>query len=128
MSFDDPWSAAHFRSARATAQQGGMGMFRRRKNRIGAAVALAAVLALGLAAPARAAGWGGWGEARDWAGGLLSHFLPWLSLKPDPVYASKCDYGPAIDPNGCPKAVPKGMGVRRLGSRTVEDSQSRGQF
>jgi hypothetical protein len=121
-------------------------MFRRGGN-IEAAVALAAVLALGLAAPAGAAGWGGWGEARDWGGGLLQRALGWLELASNPVLVLKSGQSTSIDPNGCPKTVPKpvlkcdhgssidpnggcpkGTGVRRPSSHTVEDSLSRGQF
>jgi hypothetical protein len=100
-------------------------MFRRRKNRIGAAVALAAVLALGLAAPAGAVGWGGWGEARELSGGLLQHVFAWLELIRQPEAVLKCDQGGHIDPNG---SCQKGTGVRRLSGRTVENSLSREQF
>jgi hypothetical protein len=123
-------------------------MFRRRKNRIGAAVALAAVLALGLAAPAGAVGWGGWGEARELAEELLPRLVDWLGLAPGSAGFSKCDHGGSIDPNGgCPKSVPKpvlkcdqgghidpnggcpkGTGVRRQSGPTMEDSLSRGQL
>src|SRR6185295_9781239 len=83
------------------------GMFLRGgKNRVGAAVALAAVLAMALAAPAGAAPWGGWGEARELAGGFLPRVLVWLGLSPIPSVALKCDDGSQIDPNGggCRKA------------------------
>ena len=75
------------------------------RNRIGAAVALAAVLAMVLAAPAGAAGWG---EERDWAVGVYQHILAWLGLAPSPGMVLKCDdHGASIDPNGCPKASTK---------------------
>jgi hypothetical protein len=72
------------------------------RNRITAAVALAALLAVVLASPAGAAGWG---EERGWAGGLYQHVLAWLGLAPSPGMALKCDQGSSIDPNGCPKTV-----------------------
>jgi hypothetical protein len=116
------------------------------KNRVGTAVALAAVLVMVLAAPAGAAGWAGWGEAREVTGGLLPRVLGWLGLAPQPGTVLKCDgdQGPHIDPNGCPKAAPKPVlmcdqgssidpngcpkaGVHKLSTRT-EDSLSRGWF
>jgi len=85
-------------------------MFRRGgKKRVGAAIALAAVLALGLAAPAGARDWGGWSAAREWAGGLLPRVLVWLGLTPDPNASLKD--GLAIDPNGS-----KAMGVLKDGA------------
>ena len=120
-------------------------MFRRGKNRIGAAVALAAVLALVLAAPAGAAGWAGWGEARELARTWLPRVFDWLG-SPDSGAILKCDHGGSIDPNGCPKAAPKPVlkcdqggsidpngcpkatGGHRLSTRTAEDSRSRGRF
>src|SRR6186997_3730657 len=79
-----------------------MGMFRKGgKGRFGAAVALTAVLILGLAAPAGAKDWGGWSEAREWAGGLLPRVLGWLGVLKD---------GSSIDPNGS-----KAMGVSKDG-------------
>jgi len=118
---------------------------RRGKNRIGAAVALAMVLVLGLAAPAGAAGWAGWREARELASAWLPRVFDWLG-SPDSGAVLKCDQGAHIDPNGCPKAVPKPVlkcdhggsidpngcpkatGVHRLSTRTAEDSRSRGRF
>ncbi len=115
------------------------------KNRVGAAVALAAVLALVLAAPAGAAGWAGWGEARELARTWLPRVFDWLG-SPDSGAVLKCDQGAHIDPNGCPKAAPKPVlkcdhggsidpngcpkatGVHRLSTRTAEDSRSRGRF
>jgi hypothetical protein len=79
-------------------------MFRRGgKKCVGAAVALTAVLALGLAAPAGAKDWGGWSEAREWAGGLLPRVLVWFGLTPgsNPSLKDVC----SIDPNGCPKTM-----------------------
>ncbi len=74
------------------------------KNRVGAAVALAAVLAMALATPAGAAPWG-WGEARELTSGFLPRVLVWLGLSPIPSAVLKCDGGSQIDPNGgCPKA------------------------
>jgi hypothetical protein len=71
------------------------------RNRIRAAVALAAVLAMVLAAPAGAVGWG---EERDWAVAAYHHALAWLGLAPSPApspgVVMKCDQGVIIDPNG----------------------------
>jgi hypothetical protein len=76
------------------------------KNRFGAAVALAAVLAMALAAPAGAAPRGGWEEARELASGFLPRFLVWLGLSPTPNAVLKCDDGATIDPNGrCQKTA-----------------------
>lgn len=87
-------------------------MFRRgERKRVGAAVALAAVLALGLAAPAAAKDWGGWSEAREWTGGLLPRVLGWLGYASNSAVIQKCDQGTSIDPNGCPKT----MGVSKDG-------------
>jgi hypothetical protein len=75
------------------------------KNRVGAVVALAAVLAMVLAAPAVAAPWGGFGEAREITTGFLPRALVWLGLSPIPSTVLKCDDGSQIDPNGgCHKA------------------------
>ena len=76
------------------------------KNRIGAAVALAAVLAMALATPAGAAPWGGWGEAREITSSFLPRILAWLGVGLDSTAVSKkCgDDTSTIDPNGCPKA------------------------
>jgi len=49
------------------------------RNRIGAAVALAALLAVVLASPAGAAGWG---DERSGVGGLYQQVLGWLSFAP----------------------------------------------
>ena len=77
---------------------------RGRKNRVGATVALAAVLAMALAAPAGAVPWGGFGEARELTSGLLPRVLAWLTPAPNPGIL-KCDGGATIDPNGvCHKA------------------------
>lgn len=82
-------------------------------SRIRAAVALAAVLAMVMALPAGAAGWG---EERSWGGGVYQHFLAWLGLLPSPGVTLgvtvKCDDGASIDPNGL--CVKKG---RQQGSR-----------
>jgi hypothetical protein len=71
------------------------------RNRVRAAVALAVLLAMVLAAPAGAAGWG---EERSWAGGVYQHFLAWLGLTPSPAPSPsvvlKCDAGSQVDPNG----------------------------
>lgn len=114
------------------------------KKRLGAAVALAAVLAMVLATPAGAAGWAGWGEARELAGAWL-RVLGWLGSL-DSGAVLKCDQGAHIDPNGCPKAAPKPVlkcdhgssidpngcpkatGVHRPSTRTAEDSLSRGRL
>jgi hypothetical protein len=78
---------------------------RRGKSRVGA-VAILAVLAIVLAAPAGAAPWGGFGEARELMSGFLPRIVVWLSVGPAPNGVSKiCDDGSQIDPNGCPKAV-----------------------
>jgi hypothetical protein len=74
------------------------------KNRVGAAVALAAVLAMALATPAGAAPWGGWGEARELTSGFLPRVLVWLGLSPIPSAVLKSDDSSTIDPNGHPKA------------------------
>jgi hypothetical protein len=81
------------------------GMFRRNKNRVGAAVALAVVLALVLTAPAGAAGWPVWGDAHTWTGGFLPRVLAWLGLAESRGTAPTCDHGSSIDPNGCAKAT-----------------------
>lgn len=74
---------------------------KRGRNRIGAAIALAVVLAMVLVSPAGAAGWG---EERGWAGVVYQHVLAWLGLAPspapDPGVILKCDQGSTIDPNG----------------------------
>jgi hypothetical protein len=80
-------------------------MFLKKETRIGAAVALVAVLALGLAAPAEAAGWSGWGDAREWSGRIVPYVLSWLGLSLDLAVSPKCDHGSSIDPNGCPRAI-----------------------
>lgn len=89
---------------------------RRGRNRIGAAIALAAVLAMVLASPAGATGWG---EERDWAGAVYHHVLRWLGVAPspapDPGVVLKCDQGSIIDPNGNCVSSKK---VRRQGSPT----------
>jgi hypothetical protein len=78
---------------------------RGRKKRVGAAVALAAVLAMVAATPAGAAPWGGWEEARELTSGFLPRVLVWLGLSPIPSAVLKCDDGSQIDPNGgCHKA------------------------
>lgn len=81
-----------------------LGGGRRGRNRIGAAIALGAVLAMILASPAGAVGGG---EERDWAGDIYQHILAWLRLAPSPAPAPanqgmvlKCDQGVIIDPNG----------------------------
>jgi len=90
----------------------------RGRSRIGAAIALAAVLAMVLASPAGA---NGWGEERDWAGAVYEHVLAWLGLAPSPAPSPansgvvlKCDLGSQVDPNGA--CLPKGR--RQGGSRT----------
>jgi len=86
----------------------------RGRSRIGAAVALAAVLAIVLVSPVGAVGWG---EERDWAGAVYRHILAWLDLTPspapDPGVVLKCDLGSQTDPNGA--CLPK---ARAQGSRT----------
>jgi hypothetical protein len=92
----------------------------RGRKRIGAAIALAAVLAMVLASPAGAAGWG---EERDWAGALYHHVLRWLGVAPspapDPGVVLKCDLGSQVDPNGA--CLPKS---RRQGPRTGPNGHS----
>jgi len=101
---------------------------RGRKNRVVAAVALTAVLSLALAAPASAAGWGGWSQARELAGGLLPRVLAWLGVAPQqPVSALSCnDDGLHVDPNGgCTKAA-AGPGLspsRSAWTRNVQAQQ-----
>lgn len=84
------------------------------KTQIGAVV-LAVVLAMTVAAPAGAAGWGGWSEARGFAEGFLTRTLGWLSPDPEPSLILKCSS--SADPNGCAKTA------RQPGSRV--DLQSR---
>jgi hypothetical protein len=104
--FCDPVDAgSNTGPGRATVQPKEEGMFPRRKTRIGAAVVLAAALAIGLAAPAEAAGWSGWREVQDLADGFLPRVLAWLGFAPEPSLALKCDHGSSTDPNGCPKAA-----------------------
>src|SRR4029077_1837813 len=79
-------------------------MFPRNKNRVGAAVALAVVLALVLTAPAGAAGWPVWGDAHAWTGGFLPCVLAWLGLAEGRGTAPTCDKGSSIDPDGCAKS------------------------
>lgn len=74
------------------------------RNRIGAAVALAAVLAMVLAAPAGAAGWG---EERVWAGGIVQQLLAWIGFAPSLDTTAKAGQGSGIDHNGSPKALTK---------------------
>jgi hypothetical protein len=74
------------------------------RNRIRAAVALAALLAVVLAAPAGAAGWG---EERGWAGGLYQQVLAWLGFTQSPGTTLKTDQGSQTDPNGSPKKASK---------------------
>lgn len=88
----------------------------RGRSRIGAVVALVAVLAMVLASPAGAAGWG---EERDWAGAVYQHIMVWLRLAPspapDPGVVFKCDQGASIDPNGnCLNKTGRKQG-RRIG-------------
>lgn len=91
------------------------------KNRVGAAVALAAVLAMALAAPAGAAPWGGFGEARQVTSGFLPRVLFWLGLSPIPSAGLKCDGGSQIDPNGggCHNAA--GVPTSRTGGGQADD-------
>lgn len=79
-------------------------MLRKGRIRPGAVLAVVAVLALTLAAPAAAANPAGWGEVRDLAAGLWPRVLRWLGLGPAGSAVPKCDHGAMIDPNGCPKA------------------------
>ena len=80
------------------------------RRHVGAAVVLAAVLALAVAAPAGAVGWGGWNEARELADSLVPRVLAWLRLGTESRGLVKCDNSMHIDPNGgCSKAV----GVQR---------------
>ena len=80
-------------------------MFPRNKNRVGAAVALAVVLALVLTAPVGAAGWPVWEDAHAWVDRLLPHALALLGLAESRTMILKCEKGASIDPNGCAKAV-----------------------
>jgi hypothetical protein len=95
---------------------------RERKNRVGAAVALAAVLAMALAVPAGAAPWGGFGEAREIVSGFLPRVLAWITPAPKPGIL-KCDHGATIDPNGCPKAAGVFPAVGRGGMRSNDGSR-----
>jgi hypothetical protein len=90
------------------------------KNRVGAAVALAALLTMALAAPAGAVPWGGFGETREITSGFLPRVLAWLGVGPDPTVVSKDSS--TIDPNGCPKA--SGVPASRIGGgRTYDGSR-----
>ncbi len=80
-------------------------MFPRNKNRVGAAVALAVVLALVLTAPAGAAGWPVWEDAHTWVDRLLPRALSWLGLAESRTMTLKCEKGSSIDPNGCTKSM-----------------------
>jgi hypothetical protein len=73
-------------------------MFSRTANRIGVVV-LAAVLAMAVATPAGAKGWG---EGREFVDSLVPRIFAWLDLTPNQGAELKCDGG-SIDPNGCPK-------------------------
>jgi len=102
------------------------------KNRVRNAVALVAVLALGLAAPARAAGWGGWGEGRELVREFLSRVLDSLGPTPNAGASLKCDDGLHIDPNGggCHKAA-GGSGLPDLppaGTKKPVSTSSKGRF
>lgn len=79
-------------------------MLRKGRIRLGAVLAVVAVLALTLAAPAAAASPAGWGEVRDLAAGLWPRVLRWLGFGPAGSAVPKCDHGAMIDPNGCAKA------------------------
>jgi hypothetical protein len=72
------------------------------RNRIGATVALAAVLVMVLAAPAGASGWG-WGEDRSWSGGFFEHVLVWLGLAPSPGGNTRTDAVLSHKPGSSPK-------------------------
>jgi hypothetical protein len=90
------------------------------RNRIGAAVALAAVLAMVLASPASAAGWG---EERGWTGGLYQQVLAWLGFTQSPGITLKTDQGSQTDPNGCPKTVTKhGLSIDPNGASVTSAS------
>jgi hypothetical protein len=81
------------------------GMFRRNKNRVGAAVVLAVALALVLTIPAGAAGWPVWGDAHAWTSGFLPRVLAWLGLAESRGTAPTCGKGASIDPDGCAKST-----------------------
>jgi hypothetical protein len=98
------------------------GMFPKNKNRVGAAVALAVVLALVLTAPVGAAGWPVWEDAHVWVDRLLPRALSWLGLADSRSTVPTCDHGSSIDPNGCSKADhgssidPDGAAVSTVGA------------
>jgi hypothetical protein len=100
------------------------GMFRRNKNRVGAAVVLAVALALVLTIPAGAAGWPVWGDAHTWTGGFLPRVLDWLGLAESRGTAPTCSKGASIDPDGCAKSDHGSdidpNGAARSGSATTE--------
>lgn len=85
----------------------------RGRNRIGAAIALTAVLAMILASPAGAREWG---EERDWAGAVSQHVLAWLGIAPSPTTSQgvvlKCDAGSQVDPNGACLSKSRRQGPR----------------
>lgn len=89
-------------------------MFPRKSSRIGAVVILAV---LALAAPAEAAGWG---EIRDWAGGLRPRLLAWLGLAPEPPVLKDCSH---VDPNG--HCVKGGHRAQRPALSVREDGRTR---
>jgi hypothetical protein len=91
------------------------------RNRIGAAVALAAVLAMVLAAPAGAAGWG-WGEEKNWSGGFFQHVLGWMGLAPGSGVNTKSDQGGSIDPNGIKLLTKHGLSIDPNGGSLTTDS------
>jgi hypothetical protein len=100
------------------------GMFRRNKNRVGAAVVLAVALALVLTIPAGAAGWPAWGDAHAWTSGFLPRVLAWLGFAESRGTAPTCGKGASIDPDGCAKAD-HGLsidpdGAARTGSTSVD--------
>lgn len=64
------------------------------RRRVGAAVALAVLLAVVLASPAGAAGWG---EERSWFGGLYQQALGWLGFAPSLDLALKDGARASID-------------------------------
>jgi hypothetical protein len=92
------------------------------RNCIGAVVALVAVLAMALAAPAGARDWG---EERNWTGGLFQHVLVWLGFTQSPGMTLKTDQGSQVDPNGSPKLAKKqGPHIDPNGTSTLAPSAS----
>jgi hypothetical protein len=89
-------------------------MFPRRCVRIGAV--MIGVLAVSLASPAGAAGWGTW----DWADGLRPRVFAWLGLDQELAVLKDCSH---IDPDG--RCIKGGPPTQRP-TRSVRDEGQNG--